>query len=71
MNNGFNTTWQAMDSGKVIGGRVEDFSIEPNEKLTLEADNRALKKNEFQSHRLQKDKIDGMVQCNVQLDRNW
>ncbi len=46
--------WQAMDfattSYKVnvsvkietIGGRVEDFAIEPNEKLTLEADDRAL-----------------------------
>lgn len=58
MNNGFNTTythnWQTMDfattSYKVnvnvkietIGGRVEDFSIEPNEKLTIEADDRAL-----------------------------
>lgn len=60
--------WQTMDfattSYKVnvnvkietIGGRVEDFAIEPNEKLTIEADDRAFflfqKKNEFQLHRL-------------------
>lgn len=84
MNNGFNTTythnWQAMDfattSYKVkietIGGRVEDFAIEPNEKLTLEADDRALflvsKEKRIpiaplndMTGDLQKDKIDGMV----------
>lgn len=27
---------------ETIGGRVEDFAIEPNEKLTIEADDRAL-----------------------------
>ncbi len=89
MNNGFNTTyvnfdtynWQAMDftttSYKVkietIGGRVEDFAIEPNEKLTLEADDRALflvskekripiaPLGDYGRYFMQKDKIDGMV----------
>lgn len=89
MNNGFNTTyvnfdthnWQAMDFAttsykvnvSVIGGRVEDFSIEPNEKLTLEADDRALflvskEKRipiaplcDYGRYFMQKDKIDGMV----------
>ena len=77
--------WQAMDfattSYKVnvsvkietIGGRVEDFSIEPNEKLTLEADDRALflvskekripiaPLGDYGRYFMQKDKIDGMV----------
>lgn len=81
--------WQAMDfattSYKVnvsvkietIGGRVEDFAIEPNEKLTLEADDRALflvskeKRipiaplndmiGDYGRYFMQKDKIDGMV----------
>lgn len=81
--------WQAMDfattSYKVnvnvkietIGGRVEDFSIEPNEKLTLEADDRALflvskekripiaplndMTGDYGRYFMQKDKIDGMV----------
>lgn len=81
--------WQAMDftttSYKVnvsvkietIGGRVEDFSIEPNEKLTLEADDRALflvskekripiaplndMNGDYGRYFMQKDKIDGMV----------
>ena len=87
MNNGFNTTynWQTMDftttSYKVnvsvkietIGGRVEDFAIEPNEKLTLEADDRALflvskekripiaPLGDYGRYFMQKDKIDGMV----------
>ena len=93
MNNGFNTTythnWQAMDfattSYKVnisvkietIGGRVEDFAIEPNEKLTIEADDRALflvskekripiaplndMTSDYGRYFMQKDKIDGMV----------
>ena len=81
--------WQAMDftttSYKVnvsvkietIGGRVEDFSIEPNEKLTLEAGDRALflvskekripiapfndMTGDYGRYFMQKDKIDGMV----------
>ena len=81
--------WRAMDfttaSYKVninvkietIGGRVEDFSIEPNEKLTLEADDRALflvskekripiaplndMTGDYGRYFMQKDKIDGMV----------
>lgn len=77
--------WQAMDfattSYKVnvsvkietIGGRVEDFAIEPNEKLTLEADDRALflvskekripiaPLGDYGRYFMQKDKIDGMV----------
>lgn len=93
MNNGFNTTythnWQAMDFAttsykvnvsvkiEIIGGRVEDFAIEPNEKLTLEADNRALflvskekripiaplndMTGDYDRYFMQKDKIDGMV----------
>lgn len=68
MNNGFNTTF-ATTSYKVkietIGGRVEDFAIEPNEKLTLEADDRALPLNDmtgdYGRYFMQKDKIDGMV----------
>ena len=96
--------WQTMDfattSYKVnvnvkietIGGRVEDFAIEPNEKLTIEADDGALflvskekripiapfndMTGDYGRYFMQKDKIDGMVhavliQCNVQLDRNW
>ena len=89
MNNGFNTiytnldshNWQTMDfattSYKVkietIGGRAEDFAIEPNEKLTIEADDRALflvskeKRipiapfGDYGRYFMQKDKIDGMV----------
>lgn len=82
--------WQAMDFAtttnfkvnvnvriETIGGRVEDFSIEPNEKLTLEADDRALflvskeKKipiaplndmtGDYSRYFMQKDKIDEMV----------
>lgn len=77
--------WQAMDfattSYKVnvnvkietIGGRVEDFAIEPNEKLTIEADDRALflvskekripiaPLGDYGRYFMQKDKIDGMV----------
>ena len=81
--------WQAMDftttSYKVnvsvkietIGGRVEDFAIEPNEKLTIEADDRALflvskeKRipiaplnditGDYGRYFMRKDKIDGMV----------
>lgn len=85
MNNGFNTTyinldghnWQAMDFAtakiETIGGRVEDFAIEPNEKLTIEADDRALflvskekripiaPLGDYGRYFMQKDKIDGMV----------
>lgn len=93
MNNGFNTTythnWQAMDFAtatckvnvnvkiETIGGRVEDFAIEPNEKLTIEADDRALflvskekripiaplndMTGDYGRYFMQKDKIDGMV----------
>ena len=62
---------------ETIGGRVEDFSIEPNEKLTLEADDRALflvskekripiaplndMTGDYGRYFMQKDKIDGMV----------
>ena len=81
--------WRAMDfttaSYKVninvkieaIGGRVEDFAIEPNEKLTLEAGDGALflvskeKRipiapfnditGDYGIYFMQKDKIDGMV----------
>lgn len=82
--------WQAMDFAtttnfkvnvnvriETIGGRVEDFSIEPNEKLTLEADDRALflvskeKKipiaplndmtGDYGRYFMQKDKIEEMV----------
>lgn len=81
--------WRAMDfttdSYKVninvkieaIGGRVEDFAIEPNEKLTLEAGDGALflvskeKRipiaplndmiGDYGKYFMQKDKIDGMV----------
>lgn len=81
--------WRAMDfttaSYKVninvkieaIGGRVEDFAIEPNEKLTLEAGDGALflvskeKRipiaplndmiGDYGRYFMQKDKIDGMV----------
>lgn len=81
--------WQAMDFTtatckinvnvkiETIGGRVEDFSIEPNEKLTLEADDRALflvskekripiaplndMTGDYGRYFMQKDKIDGMV----------
>lgn len=82
--------WQAMDFAtttnfkvnvnvkiETIGGRVEDFSIEPNEKLTLEADDRALflvskekripiaplndMTGDYGRYFMQKDKIDGMV----------
>lgn len=85
----FGPQWQAMDfataSYKVnvnvkietIGGRVEDFGIEPNEKLTLEADDRALflvskekripiaplndMTGDYGRYFMQKDKIDEMV----------
>lgn len=77
--------WRAMDfataSYKVninvkieaIGGRVEDFAIEPNEKLTLEAGDGALflaskekripiaPLGDYGRYFMQKDKIDGMV----------
>ena len=81
--------WRAMDfttaSYKVninvkieaIGGRVEDFAIEPNEKLTLEAGDGALflvskekripiaplndMTGDYGRYFMQKDKIDGMV----------
>ncbi len=81
--------WQAMDfataSYKVnvnvkietIGGRVEDFGIEPNEKLTLEASDGALflvskekripiaplndMTGDYGRYFMQKDKIDEMV----------
>ena len=81
--------WRAMDfttaSYKVninvkieaIGGRIEDFAIEPNEKLTIEADDRALflvskekripiaplndMTGDYGRYFMQKDKIDGMV----------
>lgn len=81
--------WQAMDfataSYKVnvnvkietIGGRVEDFAIEPNEKLTLEASDGALflvskekripiaplndMTGDYSRYFMQKDKIDEMV----------
>ena len=81
--------WRAMDfttaSYKVninvkietIGGRVEDFAIEPNEKLTIEADDRALflvskekripiaplndMTGDYGRYFMHKDKIDGMV----------
>lgn len=81
--------WRAMDfttaSYKVninvkieaIGGRVEDFSIEPNEKLTLEAGDGALflvskekripiapfndMTGDYGRYFMQKDKIDGMA----------
>lgn len=82
--------WQAMDFAtttnfrvnvnvkiETIGGRVEDFSIEPNEKLTLEADDRALflvskekripiaplndMTGDYGRYFMQKDKIDEMV----------
>ena len=87
--------WQAMDftttSYKVnvsvkietIGGRVEDFAIEPNEKLTLEADDRALflvskeKRipiaplnditGDYGRYFMQKDKIDEMVHKAIEL----
>lgn len=78
MNNGYTHNWQTMDFAtatckvnvnvkiETIGGRVEDFSIEPNEKLTLEADDRALflvskEKRIPIAPLMQKDKIDGMV----------
>ena len=86
----FGPQWQAMDFAtttnfkvnvnvkiETIGGRVEDFGIEPNEKLTLEADDRALflvskeKKipiaplndmtGDYGRYFMQKDKIDEMV----------
>ena len=81
--------WRAMDfttaSYKVninvkieaIGGRVEDFAIEPNEKLTLEAGDGALflvskekripiapfndMTGDYGRYFMQKDKIDGMM----------
>lgn len=81
--------WQAMDfataSYKVnvsvkietIGGRVEDFAIEPNERLTIEASDGALflvskekripiaplndMTGDYGRHFMQKDKIDEMV----------
>ena len=81
--------WRAMDfttaSYKVninvkieaIGGRVEDFAIEPNEKLTLEAGDGALflvskekripiaplddMTGDYCRYFMQKDKIDGMM----------
>ena len=62
---------------EAIGGRVEDFAIEPNEKLTIEADDRALflvskekripiaplndMTGDYGRYFRQKDKIDGMV----------
>lgn len=58
---------------ETIGGRVEDFAIEPNEKLTLEADDRALflvskekripiaPLGDYSRYFMQKDKIDEMV----------
>ena len=85
----FGPQWQAMDfataSYKVnvnvkietIGGRVEDFAIEPNEKLTLEAGDGALflvskekripiaplndMTGDYGRYFMQKDKIDEMV----------
>lgn len=79
--------WQAMDFAtttnfkvnvnvkiEAIGGRVEDFVIEPNEKLTLEADDGALflvskekripiapLTGDYDRYFMQKDKIDGMM----------
>ena len=81
--------WQTMDFAttsyrvnvnvkiETIGGRVEDFAIEPNEKLTIEADDRALflvskekripiaplndMTGDYGRYFMQKDKIDGMV----------
>ena len=82
--------WQAMDFAtttnfkvnvnvkiEAIGGRVEDFAIEPNEKLTLEASDGALflvskekripiatfndMTGDYGRYFMQKDKIDGMV----------
>ena len=62
---------------EAIGGRVEDFAIEPNEKLTLEAGDGALflvskekripiaplndMTGDYGRYFMQKDKIDGMV----------
>lgn len=62
---------------EAIGGRVEDFSIEPNEKLTLEAGDGALflvskekripiaplndMTGDYGRYFMQKDKVDGMV----------
>ena len=62
---------------ETIGGRVEDFAIEPNGKLTIEADDRALflvskekripiaplndMTGDYGRYFMQKDKIDGMV----------
>lgn len=86
----FGPQWQAMDFAtatnfkvnvnvkiETIGGRVEDFGIEPNEKLTLEADDRALflvskekripiaplndMTGDYGRYFMQKDKIDEMV----------
>ena len=80
--------WQAMDFAtttslkinvriETIGGRVEDFGIEPNEKLTLEADDVALflvskekripiaplndMNDNYGRYFMQKDKIDEIV----------
>lgn len=82
--------WQTMDFAtttnfrvnvnvkiETIGGRVEDFAIEPNEKLTIEADDRALflvskekripiaplndMTGDYGRYFMQKDKIDEMV----------
>ena len=85
----FGPQWQAMDfataSYKVnvnvkietIGGRIEDFGIEPNEKLTLKASDGALflvskekripiaplndMTGDYGRYFMQKDKIDAMV----------
>ena len=62
---------------ETIGGRVEDFAIEPNEKLTIEADDGALflvskekripiaplndMTGDYGRYFMQKDKIDGMA----------
>lgn len=86
-NTTYGYNWQAMDFAtttnfkvnvnvkiEAIGGRVEDFAIEPNEKLTLEASDGALflvskekripiapLTGDYNRYFMQKDKIDGMV----------
>ena len=86
-NTTYSYNWQAMDFAtttnfkinvnvkiETIGGRVEDFAIEPNEKLTLEASDGALflvskekripiapLTSDYSGYFMQKDKIDEMV----------